>query len=55
MYKSWPMPNLESRLDTVGGARYLLVTVCDVQNAYHQIPVAASEQDNTAFVTQNGK
>ena len=48
------MPNLESHLDTVGGARY--TTVCDVQNAYHQIPVvAASEQDKTAFVTQNGK
>ena len=51
--KSWPMPNLESHLDTVGGARY--ITVCDVQNAYHQIPIAASEQDKTAFVTQNGK
>ena len=47
------MPNLESHLDTVGGARY--ITVCDVQNAYHQIPVAESEQDETAFVTQNGK
>ena len=49
------MPNLESRLDTVGGARYLLVTVCDVQNAYHQIPVAAFEQDKTASVTPDGK
>ena len=46
------MPNVESHLDTVGGARY--ITVCDVQNAYHQIPVAESEQDKTAFVTQNG-
>ena len=51
--KSWPMPNLESHLDTVGGARY--ITVCDVQNAYHKIPVAESEQDKTAFVTQNGR
>ena len=40
------MPNLESHLDTVGGARY--ITVCDVQNAYHQIPIAASEQEKTA-------
>ena len=47
------MPSLESRPDTVGGARY--ITVCDVQNAYHQIPMTASEQDKTAFVTQNGK
>ena len=51
--KSWPTPNLESHLDTVGGARY--ITVCDVKNAYHQIPVAESEQDKTAFVTQNKK
>ena len=50
---SWPMPNLESHLDTVGGARY--ITVCDVQNAYHQVSVAASEKDETAFVTKNGK
>ena len=34
------MPNLERDLDTVGG-----------ENAYNQI--AANEQDNTAFVTQN--
>ena len=47
------MPNLENHLDTVGGARY--ITVCHVQNAYHQIPVAESEQDITAFVTENGK
>ena len=51
--KSWPLPNLESHLDTVGGARY--ITVCDLQSACHHIPVAASEQDNTSMVTQNGK
>ena len=47
------MPNLESHLDTVGGARY--ITACDVQNTYHQLPVAESEQGKTAFVTQNGR
>ena len=41
------MPNLESHLDTVGGARY--ITVCDVQKANHQIPVAESEQDKNCF------
>ena len=51
--KSWHMPNLESHLDTVGGARF--ITVCDVQNAYHRIPVAESEKGKTAFVAQNGK
>ena len=50
---SWPVPYLVTHLDTVGGARY--ITVCGVQNAYHQILVAESEQDKTAFVTQNGK
>ena len=50
---SLPMPNVESQLDTAGGVRY--ITVCDVQNVYHQIPVAASKQDKTGFVTQNGK
>ena len=48
------MPNLESHLDTVVGARY--ITVCDVQNAYHQTPVAASEQDKQLLSrrTENG-
>ena len=45
----WPIPNLEIHLDTVGRARY--VTVYDVQNAYRQIPVAASEEDTT-FLSQ---
>ena len=47
------MPNLESHLDTVGVAHYIIV--CDVQNAYHQMPVAESERDTTDFVTKNGK
>ena len=51
--KSWPMPDMEAHIDTVAGAKF--ITVCDVQSAYHQIPVAEAEQDKTAFVTQNGK
>ena len=47
------MPNLKSHLDTVGVAHYIIV--CDVQNAYHQMPVAESERDTTDFVTKNGK
>ncbi|CAM9672024.1 unnamed protein product [Pylaiella littoralis] len=42
--KSWPMPKMASHIDTVAGAKY--ITVCDVPSAYHQIPVAAEEQDN---------
>ena len=51
--KSWPMPDMEALIDTVAGAKF--ISVCDVQSAYHQIPVAEAEQDKTAFVTQKGK
>lgn len=47
------MPNLEISLDATGGARY--ITVCDIQSAYHEIPVAESGIEKTAFVTQKGK
>ncbi|CAB1120736.1 unnamed protein product [Ectocarpus sp. CCAP 1310/34] len=47
------MPEMASHIDTVAGAKF--ITVCDVQSAYHQIPIAEEEQDKTAFVTRNGK
>ena len=47
------MPDMESHIDTVAGAKY--ITVCDIQSAYHQIGVAEAEQEKTAFVTQKGK
>lgn len=47
------MPDIKSHNDTVGGANF--ITVCGVQSAYRQIPVAADEQDETACVTQTGK
>ena len=50
---SRPMLSLESHLDTVGGERY--ITVCYTHKACNQIPMAPSEQDKIAFVTQNGK
>ena len=28
----WPMPDIESHIDTVGGAKFIIV--CDVQSAY---------------------
>ena len=46
------MPDIESHIDTVGGAKF--ITVCDIQSAYHQIGVKADE-DKTAFVTHKGK
>ena len=52
--KSWPMPEMESHIDTVAGAKY--ITVCDIQSAFHQLPINDErEQDKTAFVTRNGK
>ena len=30
--ETWPMPDIESRIDTVGGANF--ITVYDVQSAY---------------------
>ena len=52
--ETWPIPDIESHIDTVGGAKY--ITVCDVQSAYWQIPVAdADVKKKTAFVTHKGK
>ena len=51
--KTWPMRNIESHLDAVGGAK--LITVADVQSAFHQQPVADSDIESTAFVTEKGK
>ena len=36
------MPNIEIHLDAVGGAKF--ITVADVQSAFHQVPVAGSNQ-----------
>ena len=32
--ETWPMPDIESHIDAVGGANF--ITVCDVQSAYWQ-------------------
>ena len=51
--KTWPMPNIETHLHSVGGAKF--ITVADVQSAFHQLPVADSDIESTAFVTAKGK
>ena len=48
-----PMPDIESHIDTVGGANFF--TVCDVPSAYWQIPIAQKDRHKTAFVTSKGK
>ena len=51
--ETWPMPDIESRIDTVGGANF--ITVYDVQSAYWQIPIAKKDCHKTAFVASKGK
>ena len=50
--KTWPIPNIETHLDAVGGAKF--ITVADVQSAFHQLPVADSDVESTAFVSAKG-
>lgn len=40
--QSWPIPAIESHIDTVARAEFM--AVCDVQSALHQIPVAENEK-----------
>ena len=47
------MPDIESHIDTVGGAKF--ITECDIQSAYWQIPIAKKDCHKTAFVTSKGK
>ena len=51
--ETWSMPDIESYIDTVGGANF--ITVCVVQSAYWQIPIAKKDCHKTAFVTSRGK
>ena len=51
--KTWPMPNVETHFDSVGGAKF--ITVADFQSAFHQLPVADADIESTAFVTAKGK
>ena len=47
------MPDIESHIDTVGGAKF--ITKCDIQSAYWQIPTAKKDSHKTSFVTSKGK
>ena len=51
--ETWPMPDIESHFDTVGGTNF--ITVCNIQSAYWQIPIAKKDCHKTAFVTSKGK
>ena len=43
--ETWPMPDIESHIDTVGGANF--IAVCDVQSAHWQIPIAKKDCHKT--------
>ena len=45
--ETWPMSNIESHIDTVSGAK--LITECDIQSAYWQIPIAMKDCHKTAL------
>ena len=47
------MPDIESHMDTVGGAEF--ITVCDIQSAYWQIPIGKKDCHKTAFITSKGE
>ena len=50
---TWPMPDIESHIDTVGDSKFIIV--CDVRSAYWQILIAKKDCHKTAFVTSKGK
>ena len=51
--ETWPIHDIESHIDTVGGAKS--ITVCDVQSAYWQPPTAKKDCHITTFITSKGK
>ena len=51
--KTWPIPNIESHIDTVDGGEF--IHVCDVQSADWQIPIGKKNCHKMAFVPSKGK
>ena len=51
--ETWPMPDIESHINTVGGAKF--ITECDIQSAYWQIHIAKKDCHKAAFVSSKGK
>ena len=51
--KSWPLPHLETCVDSVGTAAF--ISVADILSAFCQLPVAEDHVERTAFVKPTGK
>ena len=51
--ETWPLPDIESHIDTVGGAKFIIEY--DIQSAYWQTPKAKKDCHKIVFVTSKGK
>ena len=51
--ETWPMPDIESHIDTVGGGKF--ITEYNMQSASWHIPIAKKGCHKTAFVTSKDK
>src|SRR5215469_10057527 len=49
---SFPIPNISDILDQLGNAKYF--TTLDLASGYHQIAMAKTDQEKTAFSTPTG-
>ena len=48
----YPLPRIDETLDSLGGARYF--STLDLCSGYHQLPMAQSDKEKTAFSTPDG-
>ena len=49
------VPRVEDTIDAVGCVKPKYITLMDLQQAFHQIPIREEDCDKTAFITPSGK
>ena len=49
------VPRVEDTIDAVGAVKPKYITVMDLQQAFHQLPIRNQDRDKTAFITATGK
>ena len=52
LYAPWPIPNIQSALDSIGGSKYF--SLVDFCSAYMQLPLTEQSKKYTAFQTPDG-